>query len=372
MTAAPPSPSLDTAEFRLVAAACAAVARGAPLPAAADDINVDAVVALVDRHRLSAPVMHVLAEALAGRAPALSRQVRRQRLLGLEQARQTALLSQALQARDIPHVVVKGAPLAQALYGDPVARASKDIDLLVDPQRMADADAVMVAHGFHRSDAQVDDTRKHRDYRMGMIQVELHNRLIDLPEFVPLDFTEIWSRRTSVLLMGGQVPVMGDIDTFLYLCAHGSEHVWFRLKWLQDIARIVATDPGGRVAAAQQAAVRVGFDRVVAASLRLVDEMFAIAPGDAALLRDDGPTRRAVDLAREAIAAPAELAHVPTLGWIVRRSLVQLRSRRDWRYRRALLLELATAPRSFDPVRAGAWSLFDIPARAVRFWQSRR
>jgi len=376
-------PSLGTPEFRLVAAACAAAARQTSLDVSQASVDARTVAALIERHRLSAPVMHLVAGALVDPAVAakLTGRARRQRVLGLEQARQTVMLSQALKAAGIAHFTVKGAALSQALYGDVSARASKDIDLLVDPARMGEAGDVIAACGFVRTDHDTGEVRKHRTYAAGAIQIELHNRLVDLPAYVPLGFDALWSRRATVSLLGQDISVMGEIDTLLYLCAHGSEHVWFRLKWLQDIARIIVRDrDGSAVVAAQDAARAAGFDRVLAAMLALVADVFDIRP---ALLRkalsrkapssnDSAYTRRAVALARTALAAPAELAHVPTVGWIVRRLLVQWGSRRDWRYRRALLADIATGPRSFDTERVGSWGLLHLPARAVRFWRSRR
>jgi hypothetical protein len=37
------------------------------------------------------------------------------------------------------------------------------------------------------------------------------------------------------------IPVgsLNELDEFLYLCVHGTEHGWFRLKWLVDLPRII-------------------------------------------------------------------------------------------------------------------------------------
>jgi hypothetical protein len=32
---------------------------------------------------------------------------------------------------------------------------------------------------------------------------------------------------------------MDEVDNFLYLCTHGTEHGWFRLKWLFDLPQIM-------------------------------------------------------------------------------------------------------------------------------------
>lgn len=375
---------LETKAFALMTAAGAAVAAGWPLPPqAAEGVDAQRMRALlVDRHRLGAPVLALVADALASRSPAvaaaLAADARRQRMRALDQARRTIMLSRLLDRHGIAHLVVKGVVLSQQLYGDVGARASKDIDLLVDPARLADAGAAILAAGYRRTDgaADADAVRKHRTYAAGAIQIELHDRLLDLSSYLALPFEAVWARRGTIAVLDQPLPVLNDVDTLLYLCAHGSEHVWFRLKWLHDIARILAIDTGGRTLAAAQAARAAGFDRVFDATMALVAELFAIVLPDPLPLAqgsaDVRARRRAVALAQAALVAPAALAHAPTMAWVARRSFVQLGARRDWRYRRDLIADLTTGPRSFDPAGAGGWRLLRLPVRALRFWRSRR
>jgi hypothetical protein len=55
-----------------------------------------------------------------------------------------------LATHGIQTTVLKGAVLALRLYGDPAARMSRDIDLLVQAADLARADELLFAHGYRR------------------------------------------------------------------------------------------------------------------------------------------------------------------------------------------------------------------------------
>jgi putative nucleotidyltransferase-like protein len=47
-----------------------------------------------------------------------------------------------------------------------------------------------------------------------------------------------------VNLAGAEVPNMDPETTLLVLCMHGSKHVWSRLIWICDVARLLTEFPG--------------------------------------------------------------------------------------------------------------------------------
>ncbi len=55
-----------------------------------------------------------------------------------------------LAAADIPCLVLKGLPLSQCLYGHPLARSARDIDLLVSSRTFQAAERVLVENGWSR------------------------------------------------------------------------------------------------------------------------------------------------------------------------------------------------------------------------------
>lgn len=370
---------LDNATFRCVIDASVAAARLVPAIATPGNFDPAALMPLAVRHRLAAPVLERLAEVARAVDPAASEALatrgRQQRFAAIARARQLVDVSRALSSGGIRHLMVKGAVLAEQLYGDVAARDSKDIDLLIDPRQLDAAFAILWQLGDREpvGPAAAGDKHgpKHHSFWIAGTEIEAHSRLLDTDDYVSLPFHRLWERRVTVPF--GRVPMqaLSSVDTLLYLCAHGTEHCWFRLKWLQDIARIVVIDESGIVAAAMERAEREGYDRIVAAALQLVRELFGIAPNLAGTI--DLPTRRLVTLSKAALAAPADLASDPTLGWLVRRAGVQIGLRRAWRGRGAFLHHLFTGARSFDADRGQAsWlNYLRRPARLLQHHYAR-
>ena len=49
----------------------------------------------------------------------------------------------------------------------------------------------------------------------------------------------VWPGKRSALLAGAEVPDMDPETALLVLCMHGSKHVWSRLIWISDVARLI-------------------------------------------------------------------------------------------------------------------------------------
>ena len=77
---------------------------------------------------------------------------------------------------------------------------------------------------------------------------------------------------------GSRFPTMGEDYRFIYLVAHGAASRWYRLKWLCDVARLLADmvpeQFHRRVAQCQKA----GMVAVLAVTLRLCQETFQVLP----------------------------------------------------------------------------------------------
>ena len=266
-----------------------------------------------------------------------------------------AEISAGLGAANVRHLSVKGPVLAQQIYGDVGARDSKDLDFLVDPDKIAAATATLEALGYSESvipDAASgpDVANKHRTFTGHDTEIELHTRLLDVEALLPLSFEAIWSRHETVMLGTVAVPALSIVDTMLYLCAHGAHHLWFRLKWLEDIARI-ATMPArpGIAEAAVARAGEAGAEVLVTSALALIDEVLHVRGAGAAPI--SGADQDIVRLSIKALEAPADYASAPPLRWILWKLPVQFRLSRNWRYRRQLLRLLLLAPRNFDARR---------------------
>ena len=99
---------------------------------------------------------HRLEESCPGLAPPelcepAEREARQGRFRGALHQTMTALLVRRLEEAGIGAVPLKGAFLAETLYGDPGLRFSGDLDLLVDPAQLDAAAAVLMAGGYGRT-----------------------------------------------------------------------------------------------------------------------------------------------------------------------------------------------------------------------------
>ncbi|WP_051318419.1 nucleotidyltransferase family protein [Cohnella thermotolerans] len=151
-----------------------------------------------------------------------------------------------LAERGVPALVLKGPVLAKKLYGDLSLRTSKDLDLLVPPGRIGEAESVLQSRGY-REDGAIprvlnDWMRKthHASYKLPAtgIQIELHWRMNPDTANEP-DFEALWARRQEADFSGRTVAMLGPEDLFVYLVSHGARHGWFRLRWLADIDRML-------------------------------------------------------------------------------------------------------------------------------------
>lgn len=171
-------------------------------------------------------------------------------------------LTRLLTAHGIRVLMLKGPALAQQLYGDVSLRTSKDIDLLIAPEDMDEAEHWMKEAGYASKSGEVRvlGSWKWKDHHASYlhpqkrVEMELHWRLHPDGGREP-SFDELWNCRQIGKATGAirQVPLgpahnravmtsciytLGSEHQFLYLSAHGARHGWFRLRWLVDIDRL--------------------------------------------------------------------------------------------------------------------------------------
>ena len=180
----------------------------------------------------------------------------------LAQIAEIDALSRAFTQRGVRFLVLKGVALSAQLYGDAGRRGGRDIDLLVEPDRHADAHAVVTEAGYRPRIDQLS-ARQTEEYRrrikdveyihaVTQAHVELHDRLTDNEHLLACDFDALWRERETVQAGGTAVPTLPRRQLALYLLAHGAGHAWERLRWLVDLADLLRA-PGAVDAALEQA-----------------------------------------------------------------------------------------------------------------------
>jgi hypothetical protein len=157
-------------------------------------------------------------------------------------------LLKLFESHGIPAIPYKGPTLAMSVYGDIALRQFWDLDILVRKKDVLRVKGLLVARGCHPeiplTGAQEEAyLNYHYDYTFfcneGRVPVEIHWEIAETFFTFPLDTDRLWDRLVVVRLAGQQVPTLSPEDLLLILCAHGTKHLWERLGWICDIARLI-------------------------------------------------------------------------------------------------------------------------------------
>lgn len=275
------------AELRLAIACCRAGygAAGPEIGRLAAAVDWPALVAAARRHRVRPLVHHGLVQAGVAPPPPFAAKLADAAAAraadGLRSAAEAARLHRALSAADIDHLFVKGLALAALAYGSPALKESVDIDLLIAPERLAAAATVLAALGYRPSLpadpqrlGQWHRRRKESVWTNGTQQLDLHIRLADDPRTLASVGLAAPRRRVAVIA-GVDLPTLAETPTVAHLVVHGASSGWFRLKWLSDLAAMLAR--ADDLAALHGACRAMGAGAAADAAFLLANRLFGVA-----------------------------------------------------------------------------------------------
>jgi hypothetical protein len=235
-------------------------------------------------------------------------------------------LLRAAQTARVPVIPLKGAFLAEAVYGNIALRPMADLDLLVKPSDLPTAIEVLRTLGYE-SDQPFDPASQQARFqdmppmrKPGGAMVELHWTLV-----TPLcgarigqgELEGIWGRSVPATVAGVPSLTLAPEDLLLHLCMHASVHHRFAdvgLKAFVDMAEVArhyegALDWSGFAERANRWSVANG----VRMALTLAQEWTDLrVPADVwAQLDGAAPDERTLDWARHKVleGRPAELAN---------------------------------------------------------------
>ncbi len=142
-------------------------------------------------------------------------------------------IAQALRQRGIPVLALKGIVLAHVSYRDPSLRPMSDLDLLVPPERIAEADATLRDLGYEfpvralplvRNDPRPlmpgQEAAPPLHLSGSTVLVEIHSQLECGEPVLPVPAEYFWSRAITVDLNGLPVQTLCQEDFLFHLCLH--------------------------------------------------------------------------------------------------------------------------------------------------------
>ena len=310
-------------EFQLVAACCrwppSPERDGAVTAAAALSADWPLVARIAERHRVEGLVWNALrqagvavpAEAGERLRGAASRIARQNLVLTAESLRLAARLEEA----GIRFLFVKGVALGALVYGSVGPKMGWDIDLLVPPVSLDAAAAALEAAGYRLDLPSGPRARErlglfHRHWKEsvwksadGSLTVELHTALSDNPALLPGVGPDSPAQAVEVA-KGRFLPTLTTDELFAYLAVHGASSAWFRLKWIADVAALLAGAPPAEIERLYRRSRQLGAGRASAQALLLCQRLFGtpVPPALAAELRSDRTNRWLLDVALRMLA----------------------------------------------------------------------
>jgi hypothetical protein len=344
-------------------------------------------VELVKHHRIVPIVSHNLRRALvtsdaadAQRALAELRQLAAgSAMLSLRLLSELKRVILALQAAGVRARVLKGLPLAQTVFGDISLRAPGDLDLLIDPQQIVEADRVVKALGYTGLFEPGRFSRKQLAYYgahwkdvtytngNGGNELDLHWRCFRNPAMPGRELCAIGEAET-VAFGGLRVEMLPRREGLLYLCVHGALDGWLYLKSLVDVAAQVRGVTEQELDELAELAQRHGVVAEVSATMLLVRRWFDMDHWSARLLPERDRTvrhiLRYVEQTLEARGFRASREEIP-IGQTLR---FEWGLRRNWRYRREVVQRVLYRARMWDTIPLPDWLFWAYPLLSPVEW----
>ena len=159
-------------------------------------------------------------------------------------ARVTATVFDTLEEAEIEFVVLKGAALAEPVYGNPVLRHSHDLELLVPEADVHRAAAALRDAGCDGSEP-LRASGKLRVFHDSGLPVVLRTRLFE-PELYGGDWEWCRGRTATVTVAGREALVLKPALALHHVCVHAAYgHGRSSLQWVTDAVLLVRGGMGG-------------------------------------------------------------------------------------------------------------------------------
>ncbi len=190
-------------------------------------------------------------------------------------------LYKLFQENSIPVALFKGPLLAQLAYGEISLRRAGDIDVLINREDFERARKALESLDYEMTPrltpAQLSSHLKNHCEIQFMSDewftvVDLHWDLAPRSFVFNLKAADVMSRLQSVSLAGTQVTSFDAEDLVLYQAMHGAKHLWRRLEWISSFAESLRALPSIDWAILLDRAAMAHATRMLALSLRLVEQ----------------------------------------------------------------------------------------------------
>jgi len=155
---------------------------------------------------------------------------------------------QLLNNNNISVIALKGPTLSMLAYNDITLRQYGDLDILVHSDYVYKAAHIISNNNYTPDNSLEFFTNKtllevSSDLGLRNIKnntyIELHWKLFRKKLSILSDTMHIYDKYTTVHIQNYPIKTLNTELLLVYLCAHGSKHMWERISWILDIDRII-------------------------------------------------------------------------------------------------------------------------------------
>jgi len=357
--------SPPSAEWSLLRAACSDSSAAAGWPDFfSSPIDWKALLGLADKHG----VLPLLAQALSNVAervpPDVLKTIRQNYQTNLHKSlflsRELIRILDKLSSFGIEVMPYKGLALAETVYGDIALRQCGDIDLLIRGQdfaRVRDAVGELGYTPHFTLSAAEEQAYLKSGYECAFDGTAGRN-LLEVqwaiqPRFyaVDVDMEGLFRRAVSATVAGCKLKTPSAEDLLLILAVHAAKHLWGRLIWTCDLARLSRLPSLDWKSIAAQAD-KLGVVRILRVSLKLAEDLLhSPFPSEAnAYLADDAAVPVFAQEIESHLAKDITF-NVESLAYL--RWMIRLRERGSDKMRLISRLILTPGP--------GEWAVVQLP-----------
>jgi hypothetical protein len=152
-----------------------------------------------------------------------------------------------LEENNILAIPFKGPVLSQMVYGDVVSRQYLDLDILIENK---DLDIVIgilnelnyeSKLNYNISKEKIKElVSDHLFFNLkSFISLEIHNKLFSINFPIKLNNADYLANRSIISINNNLINTFSKEYLLVYLCLHGTKHLYSRLSWLIDIDRMI-------------------------------------------------------------------------------------------------------------------------------------
>lgn len=190
---------------------------------------------------------------------------------------------QLFEQNGINAMAFKGPALSMSAYGNVTMRQYGDLDILIQRRDIEKCLELLSKRGYTP-----EITLKHSNLetfyhcvnviglQKGSIRVEIHWELLSKNYAIDWNETDLWSHNETITINNHSVNMLSFQNHLLYLCAHGSKHLFERLEWVCDIDRIVRSQKQVDWETLILEAQTLGIERMLLLGLTLAQRFFSL------------------------------------------------------------------------------------------------